>query len=184
VVDRERAPGRYLSIHFTRPDGQCTLIASSETARALSVTAFSALLPNSSWSLACGVRVVAAQLDPPSPLGEAVLRGTAKRYTCALFGCHSNGTPSRWRERELKGRTLDLRRSKMPYLCVFQWGLTDTLSAADCFPLYPIVRRNSKTISSATKAVAASSAMLPLVTPHTVASERGVGGRMDAVSVR
>jgi hypothetical protein len=107
VVDRERAPGRYLSIHFTRPDGQCTVIASSETARALSVTAFSALLPNSSWSLACGVRVVAAQLDPPSPLGDEVLRElTVKRYTCALFGCHSNGTPSRCRERELKSRTL------------------------------------------------------------------------------
>jgi len=48
-----------------------------------------------------------------------------------------------------------------------------------CSPLYPIVRTDSETMSGATKAVAARSAMLPLVTAQTVASERGVGGRIS-----
>jgi hypothetical protein len=42
-----------------------------------------------------------------------------------------------------------------------------------------ILLTDSKTMSSATKVVAASSAMLPLVTAQTVASERGVGGRIS-----
>jgi 2,4-dienoyl-CoA reductase-like NADH-dependent reductase (Old Yellow Enzyme family) len=44
---------------------------------------------------------------------------------------------------------------------IFQGGLTDTLSAADCSSLYPIVQSDGATTSSATKAVGASSAMLP-----------------------
>jgi hypothetical protein len=50
---------------------------------------------------------------------------------------------------------------------------------AICSPLYPIVRADSTTITSATKAVAASSATLPLVTAQIVAFERGVGGRVS-----
>jgi hypothetical protein len=49
----------------------------------------------------------------------------------------------------------------------------------DCSPLYPIVQSDGATTSSATNAVGASSAMLPLVTAQTVASERGVGGRIS-----
>lgn len=49
-----------------------------------------------------------------------------------------------------------------------------------CCPLYLIVRSDSKTMSSATKAVAASTAMLLLVTAQTVASERGIGGLTDS----
>src|SRR6478752_1652565 len=50
---------------------------------------------------------------------------------------------------------------------------------AHCSLLYPIVRTDSKTTSSATKAVAASSAMLPVVTAQTVAFGRGFGGRIS-----
>jgi hypothetical protein len=54
-----------------------------------------------------------------------------------------------------------------------------TLSATAPFSLYPIVRTGNKTMSSATKAVAANFAMFPLVTAQTVASKRGVGGRIS-----
>src|SRR5438093_3264869 len=46
-----------------------------------------------------------------------------------------------------------------------------------CSPLYPIVRIDSKTTSSAISA--ASSAMLPVVTAQTVAFDRGFGGRIS-----
>src|SRR5260370_4345721 len=60
---------------------------------------------------------------------------------------------------------------------IFQWGLTDSLSAAALFS--SVSDRSNRQQSSATKAVAASSAMLPLVTAQTVAFERGVGGRIS-----
>ena len=46
-----------------------------------------------------------------------------------------------------------------------------------CSPLYPIVRIDNKTTSSAISA--ASSAMLPVVTAQTVAFDRGFGGRIS-----
>src|SRR5216684_8154278 len=42
-----------------------------------------------------------------------------------------------------------------------------------------VFESTAKTTSSATKAVAASSAMLPLVTVQTVAFDRGFGGRIS-----
>jgi hypothetical protein len=62
---------------------------------------------------------------------------------------------------------------------IFQWGLTDTLSAA--LPLHCIQRfeTTAKHEHSATKVVAVSSALSPVVTARTVASERGVGGRIS-----
>src|SRR5437899_10451183 len=48
-----------------------------------------------------------------------------------------------------------------------------------CSPLYPIVRIDSKTTSSAIKAIAANCAMLPVVTAQTVAFDRGFGGRIS-----
>jgi hypothetical protein len=47
-----------------------------------------------------------------------------------------------------------------------------------CSPLYQILRNDSLQIGSAKKAVAASSAELPLVTAETVASWREFGGRI------
>jgi hypothetical protein len=62
---------------------------------------------------------------------------------------------------------------------IFQKGI-ETLSPPPHYsPLYPIVRTDRKTMSSATKAVSASSAMLPPVTAQTVASEYGAGGGMS-----
>jgi hypothetical protein len=45
--------------------------------------------------------------------------------------------------------------------------------------VYSIVRTDSKAMISATKVVAASSAMLPLVTAQIVGFERGIGGRIS-----
>src|SRR5436309_342888 len=50
-----------------------------------------------------------------------------------------------------------------------------------CSPLYPIARIDSKTTTSARKAIAASSAMLPLVIAQTVAFDCGFGGRISAM---
>jgi hypothetical protein len=61
-----------------------------------------------------------------------------------------------------------LRRSKMLYL-----SMELTPPPPRCSPLYLIVRTDNKAMSSATKAVAASSAMLPLVTAQTVDSDVG-----------
>ena len=61
--------------------------------------------------------------------------------------------------------------------CPFR-GVDKTLSPPQhCSRLYPVVQADGKTMSSATVAVAANSAVLRSVTAQTVASERGVGGR-------
>jgi hypothetical protein len=61
---------------------------------------------------------------------------------------------------------------------VHQWGLTDTLSAALSLHCIPLFETTAKHEHSATKVIAVSSAMSPVVTARTVASERGVGGRV------
>jgi hypothetical protein len=70
-----------------------------------------------------------------------------------------------------------LGKSEIPYLSTgVDWTLSPPLH---CSSLYPIVQTDGATTSGATKAVGISSAMLPLVTAQTVASERGVGGRIS-----
>jgi hypothetical protein len=62
---------------------------------------------------------------------------------------------------------------------IFQLGLTDTLSAALPLHCIQLFETTAKHEHSATKVVAVSSAMSPVVTARTVASERGVGGQIS-----
>jgi hypothetical protein len=61
---------------------------------------------------------------------------------------------------------------------IFQWGLTDTLCRSTVLLCIRSFETTAKQTGSATKAVAVSSAELPLVTAQTVASGRGIGGRI------